>query len=539
MSRRDESESDSSSSCVSSDSESSSSCVSSDSDKEAASSGQDESDDDAGAVMQGDASNPSCVESEEDAMEDDLNVGEKATLTEGTQDYLVLDQPGATPRAIASARQLSLAASVDSIVSDDSCCSQAELGTAGPLLRQSSRSGARVEHNSGEAGLLNQDKQMQPIQDEERHYGYVSEEDMPIMQRNRLKNAESQSHVPCATRQYGMLEQDALCKEKESGSDAAKLRTPSCNQEVGGAHLAALDGLSGPNDRASESQKHELKDKNDESDLESTFFDSDSDSGSDLVGRRAAGGQTLDLELPFPTQRLTADEFKRTSPWKLSYIRHLLMNRKWQNTKVESNKNKRKGQVRLTLTRLDGAQFPLSKNDRIFYILYGDNGLEAIQVESIDFKVPASDSFDLRSKQKNQKQWCVTYTRALCTELALRECKSDSNFYGSFSPGTGRSCSLGADSLRRCLEQQTRAHLNRLVFHKGDAPRESLAAYIVGFLAWESVPCAPISQEDEKNLLRAAKESLTLPSSGSILFKNLNEIDWVYCGQDFSDQLLE
>ena len=53
-----------------------------------------------------------------------------------------------------------------------------------------------------------------------------------------------------------------------------------------------------------------------------------------------------------------------------------------------------------------------------------------------------------------------------------------------------------------------------------------------------SLPCglARSSEQDKKNLCKAVKENLALPSSGQALFRSLDEIDWVYCGQDFSDQ---
>jgi hypothetical protein len=108
------------------------------------------------------------------------------------------------------------------------------------------------------------------------------------------------------------------------------------------------------------------------------------------------------------------------------------------------------------------------------------------------------------------------------------------------TPGSARNSSLGADSLRKSLRQQKDKKLQRTVFHRGDFPRETKAQYIVGFIAWDSLPCGPLvtgdSTEVEKELLKTVKEKLTLRSTGETLIKRLDEIDWVYLAQDFSDQ---
>jgi len=302
------------------------------------------------------------------------------------------------------------------------------------------------------------------------------------------------------------------------------------------------DGHSEPKDKSSEDQNCG---SSDECDVGSEFFDSDSESNTQHLQIKAAGAQGQEPNhvpnLVYPNAKeLTAKQFKHKSEWKLSYIWYLLMHHDWKDTEVESNNGKI-----LTLKRLDGAKFPLSSTDRLFYILYGDDGLEAINVEKIEFKVPASDELITRRRRSPEKQWCVTYTRALCTELALRECKSDSDFHSTVTPGsgTGRNSSLGADSLRKCLRQQNEFKLQRTVFHRGDFPRETKAQYIVGFIAWDSLPCGPLgcrlagnSTEVEKDLLKTVKEKLTLRSTGESLIKRLDEIDWVYLAQDFSDQ---
>ena len=91
------------------------------------------------------------------------------------------------------------------------------------------------------------------------------------------------------------------------------------------------------------------------------------------------------LSHPFPNPIILNDEeAQRTSPFKLSYIRYLISNKKWESTKVHFN-----GQLQkcrnlisepLVLTRLDGPgkKYPLIKSDScfFFYVYYGDQGLE-------------------------------------------------------------------------------------------------------------------------------------------------------------------
>ena len=353
----------------------------------------------------------------------------------------------------------------------------------------------------------------------------------------------SETSIP--SRQGEALQQDLRSgsKSKDESSDAVQRLSGSKQLEAasGGADFME-DGHSEPKDKSSEDQNCG---SSDECDVGSEFFDSDSESNTPHHQIKAAGAQGQEPNhvpnLVYPNAKeLTAKQFKHKSEWKLSYIWYLLMHHDWKDTEVESNNGKI-----LTLKRLDGAKFPLSSTDRLFYILYGDDGLEAINVEKIEFKVPASDELITRRRRSPEKQWCVTYTRALCTELALRECKSDSDFHSTVTPGsgTGRNSSLGADSLRKCLRQQNEFKLQRTVFHRGDFPRETKAQYIVGFIAWDSLPCGPLgcrlagnSTEVEKDLLKTVKEKLTLRSTGESLIKRLDEIDWVYLAQDFSDQ---
>ena len=70
----------------------------------------------------------------------------------------------------------------------------------------------------------------------------------------------------------------------------------------------------------------------------------------------------------------------------------------------------------------------------------------------------------------------------------------------------------------------------------GDIPFETAAKNIVGFVAWNSVPSAMYDDgmfaEDCKELLKKVN---TMTASASVKLQSLEEIDWVYCGDDFSE----
>ena len=101
------------------------------------------------------------------------------------------------------------------------------------------------------------------------------------------------------------------------------------------------------------------------------------------------------LSHPFPNPiNLNDEEAQRTSPFKLSYIRYLISNKKWESTKVRFDGKLERGinliSEPLILTRLDGMKFPLLKSDNcfFFFVYYGDQGLELINVEKVLWKVP-------------------------------------------------------------------------------------------------------------------------------------------------------
>jgi hypothetical protein len=78
------------------------------------------------------------------------------------------------------------------------------------------------------------------------------------------------------------------------------------------------------------------------------------------------------LSHPFPNPiNLNDEEAQRTSPFKLSYIRYLISNKKWESTKVRFDGKLERGinliSEPLILTRLDGMKFPLQKSDSCFF----------------------------------------------------------------------------------------------------------------------------------------------------------------------------
>jgi hypothetical protein len=416
---------------------------------------------------------------------------------------------------------------VSSPVDDSASCDSYQDQDAVSRLSSKSRAGSQNKNNESEPHAEDSTIRAQDATTIARHgestekSKFGSETSIPSMQDEALQQDLRSGS-------------DSGSKSKDESSDAAQGLSGSKQLEVasGGA-----DGHSELNDKFSEDQNCG---SSDECDVGSDFFDSDSESNTQHRQIKTAGAQGQEPNhvpnLVYPNaEELGSEQFEKTSKWKLSYIWYLLMHNDWKDTEVESNNGKI-----LTLKRLDGAKFPLSSTERLFYILYGDDGLEAINVEKVEFKVPASDELLTRRRRSTVKQWCVTYTRALCTELALRECKSDSDFHSTVTPGSARNSSLGADSLRKSLRQQKDKKLQRTVFHRGDFPRETKAQYIVGFIAWDSLPCGPLvpgdSTEVEKDLLKTVKEKLTLRSTGETLIKRLDEIDWVYLAQDFSDQ---
>jgi len=117
------------------------------------------------------------------------------------------------------------------------------------------------------------------------------------------------------------------------------------------------------------------------------------------------------LSHPFPNPiNLSDEEAQRTSPFKLSYTSYLILNKKWESTKVRFDGRlqgcRNLSSEPLILTRLDGKKFPLIKSDScfLFYVYYGDQGLELINVEKVLWKVPNCEAQNAMAKAKGEKK---------------------------------------------------------------------------------------------------------------------------------------
>lgn len=211
----------------------------------------------------------------------------------------------------------------------------------------------------------------------------------------------------------------------------------------------------------------------------------------------------------------------------------MLKNRKWKDTLVAQPQRKTKNPI-LYLTRMDNCKFPLVVGNNLFYVLYGDNGMELINVEEINFKIldAEKDSVGrLMRRKKPAEQWCVKYTRCLCTQKARDECASKKDHLHQNQNGVRRTVSLGSDSLDALL--RTRRDDSRLIFHKGDLPFETAAMYIVGFVGWDSMSSEAESEQSQNELLKKINSNLSRQTNLKI--QKLKHIDWVLSGPDFSE----
>jgi len=288
---------------------------------------------------------------------------------------------------------------------------------------------------------------------------------------------------------------------------------------------------------------HDISSDNAESDSEDLADNFDSDSSAE---EENDSGTTF-LSHPFPNPcDLTEAEAKVISPFKLSYIRYLISKKEWESTKVDFDSRKNRVDSRgsisdpLVLTRLDGKQFPLTISNRcsFFYVLYGDNGLELINIEKILWKVPeveAENAKEARKKKQLPHKVCVLYTRALSTQQAIVQCKSSRDFIAPSTSGVSRPVSLGSKSLNRYLSNA--AARDYKLFHKGDFPFETLAEHIVGFVAWEPLgaSCEMRSASDCRALVTKINSALAL-AHGQVKISSLEEVDCVWCGPDFSER---
>ena len=270
-----------------------------------------------------------------------------------------------------------------------------------------------------------------------------------------------------------------------------------------------------------------LADENesDDSDLSSWSGDDDGQADQDEEQGSTFKGP---LSHPFPDPRdLTDEEAKQISPFKLSYIRYLVIKEKWVSTEVRYDAPSSRRQARITetliLTRLDKKQFPLMESRcGLFYVLYNDDGLELINVEKVFWK-------DFKS---NDKKVCISYSRVLSTQNAIDQCKSANDFHVTSPSGLSRVTSLGSRSLKKYLRPADQKG-STLTVHKGDFEYHSVAENIVGFVAWEPLgQRLDRSAQDRKQLLGQINKNL---AKGQVKISSLEEVDYVFCGPDFSE----
>ena len=324
---------------------------------------------------------------------------------------------------------------------------------------------------------------------------------------------------PC---QRGVL--DGAAQEASASIDSSL--TEGCVREQGAEEH---------NDSIQRNQPGADLDADDESDagsrdLSPEFFEDSSEED----GGKEEDEDWSDIAHPFPEsdlRKLTADQASAASVWKLEYIWYLVNSTEWKDTEVQETEPHSKSPT-LSLTRMDGKKFPLVKGANLFYVLYGDLGLELINVEKITLKVLGSERDDrslARKKKGTAEQWCIQYTRVLRTESAMTQCTVN-DFHVQSNAGIKRRMALGRKSLEALWKHQQQNRPERLVFHKGDFPFETAAKNIVGFVAWDSVPC------NGKHDLREFEKQFQkcLASRVSLQIK-LSEVDWVFCGEDFSE----
>ena len=131
----------------------------------------------------------------------------------------------------------------------------------------------------------------------------------------------------------------------------------------------------------------------------------------------------------------------------------------------------------------------------------------------------------------------MQYSRVLTTSQAKEQCQEKDH---KVRQGGRTFTSFGRNSLETVLRRQQalekEGETKIWTVHKGDIPFETAAKNIVGFVAWDSVPTAMYDDsmfaEDCKALLKKVN---TMTASASVKLQSLEEIDWVYRGDDFSE----
>jgi hypothetical protein len=183
----------------------------------------------------------------------------------------------------------------------------------------------------------------------------------------------------------------------------------------------------------------------------------------------------------------------------------------------------------LILKRLDGETFPLVQCSNVFYVLLGDSKLELVNIESIAFKsLDLETSGGMRSlfaRGQPEVQWCVKYTRCFCMLKAIKH-STTRDHVAKNANDVNRPASLGKKSLQKLLKQED----SRLIFHRGDYPYETAAKNTVGFVGWDSA-VSKAANSNFKDVLQNINAHTKFP------VLNPADMDWVDCGQDFSEHV--
>jgi hypothetical protein len=274
------------------------------------------------------------------------------------------------------------------------------------------------------------------------------------------------------------------------------------------------------------SSKQDEDSSDQETDLPCGYFEQSEEDDEDVC---------KNIDHPFPNPReLSASDASKASRWALDYIWYLVKNKQWTDTEVTGPANSKTKNPVLILKRLDGETFPLAKCANVFYVLYGDSGLELINIEELAFKKLAietdNEMHSLFVRKQPEDQWCVQYTRCLRTEKAM-ECSTKSDHVGPNANGVHRPTSKGQKSLRKLLQKNKDS---RLIFHRGDLPFETAAKNIVGFVGWDSA-VSSAADSDFKDVLKSISANLSQRNT-SFKVSRPAEMDWVYCGDDFSEK---
>jgi hypothetical protein len=339
--------------------------------------------------------------------------------------------------------------------------------------------------------------------------------------------AESDRDAPAHTDSRPMLEEtnaqtNQSCHQSSPESAGSSSRPPQTSKKEGEAAIESSFKLRGFGmlERGESSAKSDVND--------------DSSSDESDVGSDFAGGDDDEEICPWTTHPFSDDDEhtegsgteKERYKWKLSYTRSLLQKSPWKATEnsageYRSRRKSKKGPAadshmvinrQVILTRMDGQSFPLMKESGcLFYVLFEMTGLELIYVTEI-FKTAAN-------------KLMVKYCRVLSTKRAAEECEHEHDIQQKL---TIQNCSintnrLGRASLRELSGLQAQGGKRR-TFHRGDVTYETEACNIVGFIGWSPAGNVACDASMLKNI------KCHIPT-----VQSLKEVDWVYCGDDFSD----